>query len=418
MLLAWVLFFIWRKTVERADITIVKIVDDSMFFFGVLIIPVVWCLLFAALGGYEKIIFASRLHTFLETIQAVLIGSIGLLTLVIHDDLTLQYKSYVEIFLISIFINLSILLMFRMSILSLIKRAYHTGGLDLIRVSIGDTNVSPISYTIRTMAEFKEFKNRHGEMDELFFSHHKDVHSFLAYAHGNFPRALFKVHYELIDRLPPNFRWSPSVHASHYDITQQYMGHPSRTFKRLGDVIAATIGLVIFAPLMIYAAIRIKRDSTGPVFYRQLRIGQFGRPFTMIKLRSMYDNAEDDGIQLSVAGDPRCTPWGRIMRKWRIDELPQMMHVLLGQMSIVGPRPERQYYIDQIVEQVPEYYYLHALKPGITSWGQMRYGYASNVAEMIQRLRFDLLYVQHPSLLLDVKIILLTLYKLFSGRLN
>ena len=152
------------------------------------------------------------------------------------------------------------------------------------------------------------------------------------------------------------------------------------------------------------------------MFYAQERVGYMGRPFRMIKFRSMYVDAESAGPALSKDDDPRITPFGRFMRKVRLDEFPQFYNVLKGNMSIVGPRPERQYYIDQIVQRAPEYLLLQRLRPGITSWGQVKYGYASTVDEMVERLRYDLLYIDNMSLATDIKIMLYTVIIICEGR--
>lgn len=186
--------------------------------------------------------------------------------------------------------------------------------------------------------------------------------------------------------------------------------------KRGIDIGASAFSLVILSPLYLFLATLIKLDSPGPIFFRQERIGKGGKPFKIIKFRSMHVNAEKAGPALSSDHDPRITKTGKWLRKLRFDELPQFWNVLRGDMSLVGPRPERQFFIDQIVKVAPHYRHLHKVKPGITSWGQVKYGYASNVAEMVERLKFDILYIENMSLALDLKIILYTIIVIVEGR--
>ena len=160
----------------------------------------------------------------------------------------------------------------------------------------------------------------------------------------------------------------------------------------------------------------VKLSSPGPIFYKQERIGKHGKPFNMLKFRSMYVDSESAGPQLSKDNDPRITPWGRFMRKTRLDEIPQFFTVLKGDMSIVGYRPERQFYIDQIVQRVPHYLMLLKIKPGITSWGEVKFGYASNVDEMVERLKYDILYIENMNLAIDIKILIYTVLIVVQGR--
>ncbi len=179
--------------------------------------------------------------------------------------------------------------------------------------------------------------------------------------------------------------------------------------KRIFDISFSVLVFIIGLPIFVLAALITKLTSKGPVFYEQERVGKGGRPFTMYKFRSMYTNAEQAGPSLAFKDDPRITPWGKFIRKTRLDELPQFYNVLKGDMSIVGPRPERQFYVDQIVERAPHYKYLQGVKPGITSIGQIKFGYAENIDEMVKRLRYDILYLKNVSLAFDLKIILLTI---------
>lgn len=178
--------------------------------------------------------------------------------------------------------------------------------------------------------------------------------------------------------------------------------------KQAFDLSFSALALIVGLPIFILTALLVKLTSKGPIFYMQERVGKGGKPFKMYKFRSMYINAEETGPSLSSKDDPRITPWGKFIRKTRLDELPQFYNVLIGDMSIVGPRPERKFFIDQIVERAPHYRYLQVVKPGITSIGQIKFGYAENIDEMVQRLRYDILYLKNVSIGFDLKIILLT----------
>ena len=179
--------------------------------------------------------------------------------------------------------------------------------------------------------------------------------------------------------------------------------------QRIIDIIFATMILTILSPLYLVLAIGVKRSSPGSIFYRQERVGKNGKPFHIIKFRSMYENAEANGPQLSNEFDNRITKFGLFLRRTHLDEMPQFINVLKGDMSLVGHRPERQYYIDQIMQKAPYYSLLLLEKPGVTSWGQVSYGYAENVDQMIERLRYDLMYFENKSLTLDIKIIIYTI---------
>lgn len=200
------------------------------------------------------------------------------------------------------------------------------------------------------------------------------------------------------------------------DITSSRMPAWQQSVKRVFDIAVSAVSILLLSPVYIYVAVRVKLGSKGPVFYKQERIGYEGRPFMIYKFRTMYLDAERQGPQLSQVNDPRITPFGHIMRKYRLDELPQFWNIIKGDMSIVGPRPERKFYIEQIEKIAPYYCLVYKVKPGLLSWGPIKIGYSDTVEKMVERLRYDIIYMDNMTLQTDMKILLYSVEVILRGK--
>jgi exopolysaccharide biosynthesis polyprenyl glycosylphosphotransferase len=237
-------------------------------------------------------------------------------------------------------------------------------------------------------------------------SDHNRLHKILAKI--NDLRIIVKVLPDMYELLSGSLKMTNIYGALFVELNRDVMPLWQQAIKRFMDISLSIIAIFLLLPLYLIASVLVKFSSPGPIFFLQERIGLNNKPFQIIKFRTMYVNSEANGPQLSSSNDARITPIGRFMRKTRLDEFPQFVNVILGHMSLVGPRPERQFYIDQIVQHEPQYVLLNRVRPGITSWGQVKYGYAENVEQMLDRMKYDLLYINNRSIALDLKILFYT----------
>ena len=451
-MVAWFLFFTYRKRLEAWPFTMDDVFSDRNLYHGLLFVPIIWILIYSVFGKYSDIYKFSRLATLRRTLIISFMGSLVLFFTLLLDDTVLRYTTYFSNFITLFLLQFFITALVRMIILNRAKRKVKQGKITYNSLIIGgDKNAVDLYEEITTRPyslgfNFVGFIDSNGSSKNLLDSaipnlgkvnqlaqvienlNIEEVIVAVETSEHDRLKGIFDILYDYSDKI--DIKVIPdmydimlgSVKMNHLfgavliQIEQQLMPNWQKVVKRIIDVTASVLALIVLSPLLLFIVIKVRLSSEGPIFYKQERIGINGIPFQIIKFRSMRVDAEDSGPQLSSDNDNRMTPWGAVMRKYRLDEIPQFWNVIIGEMSLVGPRPERQFYIDQIVQRAPHYKHLLKVRPGITSWGQVKYGYASNIDEMVQRLKFDILYIENMSLSLDVKILFYTCLVLIQGK--
>lgn len=444
--IAWVVFFYVRKVILNEG--------EFMFvlkpFVNASIIAMFWLFLYALSGFYVDVFRKSRIKEFLNHFLIAIPGVLAVFLLLLLDDQGVEsYKSYYKTLSAYFLIHFMISVLVKMFVLSYSKY--------LLRNDVISFNTLIIGAGGQALSLYEELQHVRSSLGMNFIGCLEEVEgendfgdrirSFGGIKNlGKVVRRCFVENVIIVLENPnsketaailselKDFDVKVSVSPDMYHLllgsvkVNHLLGVPlievkpnlmsiwQQVFKRCFDVCFSFFVLLIGFPFYVFIALLTKYSSKGPVFYTQKRIGRGNKPFNIIKFRSMYVDAESKGPALSSDHDPRITKWGLIMRKTRLDELPQFFNVLKGDMSVVGPRPERQYFIDKIVEKAPQYRHLLKVRPGITSLGQVKYGYAENVDQMVKRLQYDLLYIENMSLAMDFRIILFTILIVFQGR--
>lgn len=444
---AWLLFNILRYEVFAIDEGADSLLDYLQYpgvLGGQVVIPLFWLVLYYFSGYYNKPFGKSRLTELFSTFITVLIGTVFVFFALLLDDISrsidIYYKLFFGMFGLQFFITYIPRLLITQSGMRKIKNRewamkvliIGAGGKavriahDLYRLGydicgfVSEDERTPVKAdrnqvlgTVEDIPVLMEKEN----VDEIVLAvESKNNKALLGILYSLYrykrPIKVLADRFNMLSKIQlRTIRGIPLV-----DVTDNNFSPAEQNIKLFLDKVCSVVALLLLSPLFAYIAWRVKKDSPGPVFFRQERIGYLGQPFWMYKFRTMYVNAEENGPSLSSEDDLRVTPFGRIMRKYRLDELPQFWNVLKGDMSLVGPRPERKYFIDEIVKTAPYYYLLHNVRPGITSLGMVKYGYAASVDKMVERMEYDILYYENMSLTLDLTILIYTVKTVITGK--
>lgn len=400
--LVWLSFLLFRWLVyDGRMFSVDSVLIPAFDFWWPLILYPIGCLLVYYLSGYYLRVFRKRLTQELVTtfVSSVVITMVAFFIIIIDDQVE-NYHRYMVSMCVLWLLQFCISYLPRLAVTMLIRR--HA--------------TLPATITIHSEADIQ---NIHPNKGDLVVVDLPDSHEELLY---RIIQRLYPLDVEiamvpkLYDMLTGAARIAELNDNPLVMITQHKASDLELCIKRAFDIVVSALALIVLSPLYALLWVLVYCSSKGPAFYSQERIGLHGKPFAIYKFRTMVQHAEEELPQLSTDDDPRITPVGKFMRKYRLDELPQMWNILRGDMSVVGPRPEREFFIRQIVEKAPYYCLLYKIRPGMTSWGPIRVGYTDTLQKMIDRLNYDIVYMENMSIRLDIKILFFTIGVILDGK--
>ncbi|MFM2155806.1 MAG: hypothetical protein RL516_555 [Bacteroidota bacterium] len=442
--IAWGIFYFYRKSqIESVLFGYIPFQPDDNFFLGITLLPILWVVVYALMGTYNDIYRKSRLKEFGQTFIVALIGCLIIFFTLLLDDTIISYKSYYSSFVTLFLLQFGITFSTRFIITTITARKIKSRKIGFNTIIIGSSQKAVSLYN-ELESEYlsqgykfigfvhvdntngKYFKEQlphlggieevgkiieENKIEEVLIAIESSEHEFIGRIINDLEDkdTIIKIMPDMYDILSGSVKMTSIFGSPLIIINPSLMPIWQQSLKRIIDIVVSLFFLLLLSPLYLITGAIVWFTSKGPIFFSQERIGLHGNPFIIFKFRSMYLDAEKGGPMLSSSTDSRITKFGKFMRKIRLDEIPQFYNVLIGDMSLVGPRPERQFFIDQIMKEAPHYRHLHKVRPGITSWGQVKYGYAENVQQMIQRLKFDIIYIENMSLALDFKILFYTI---------
>ena len=442
---SWILFNYFRKTyIEKYDFEVNDKLIISTFF-----ISLFWILLYSIFGNYRNVYKKYRLKEITQIISQTFIGIILIFFTFLLDDNINSYQDYYSLFVVLFLLHIIITFIPRIILTSRTVNQIHNKKIGFNTIVIGSSQKAKDTYLeicnlkkatghfiigyvctnggkdvinetgLKKLGAYNEISQiiNNEKIEEVIIATEPKEHEKINIIINDLAdlKVEIKVVADMYSILTGSVKMNSIFGALLISVNPEMMPSWQKTVKRIMDLFISIIAIIILSPVFIILTIFIKSGSKGEIIFKQERIGFKNEPFQIYKFRSMYADSEKNGPQLSSKYDSRITNIGRFMRKTRLDETPQFFNVIKGDMSLVGPRPERQYFINKIIDKAPHYKHLSKVKPGITSWGQVKYGYAENVDEMIARLKFDLLYVENMSLSLDVKILFYTVIIMLKG---